>query len=664
MSLGEIRSTVPQFAIKIDGKAIPDQAMQEVLESTVESSLHLPDACTIRVHDVDFKWLDEKLFQEGKEVEIQAGEGRDTLFTIFQGEITTLEMDLAAMGVPTLTVRCLDKAHRLHRGKFRRTFEQVKDSDIVKKIATEMGLQQDVDETAQVRPWVIQNNETNWEFLSMLAERSGCRLYLEGKDKLSFKKVADQASKEVEVEWGKDLRSFRVRVSSSPQVNEVIVRGWDPGSKQPIVGSAKRPAGTVQIQERGEGGKVSSEAFGEAKMVIVDRPIHTQAEADQLAQSTLDEIGGSFVEADGLCYGQAQLRPGQAIKLKNIGNRFSGEYKVTSTNHTYSPAEGFTTQFVVSGKQPQTLLSILSSDSKPDGKASPNAGNIVVAIVTDNLDPEGLGRVKLKYPWLTEDHQSHWARIVAPMAGGGRGFYFLPEIDDEVLVAFEHGDVNKPYVIGALWNGVDKPIETNGKAVASGKVNRRTIKTRIGHTILLDDTGGAGEMSLTTCNGHHLTLNDGGRKIEAKTTLGHNIVLDDGGMMLSVTDMTGANSIVIDSKTGSMNLTCIGDMSLQCLNFSLLAAAAVEVTAGAELGMTVAAAATVTAGAEVAITSGANLGLTAGAAAEITSAAALAMTAGAAMNLASGGATILEAPTTITLVTPTVFSPPPIPLPM
>ncbi len=661
-----LRSTVPQFAVKVDGQPIPDDAFHALLESTVESSLHLPDACTIRIHDADFKWLDEKVFQEGKEVEIQAGEGRDALHTIFEGEITVIELDLAAHGVPTLTVRCLDKAHRLHRGRERRTYEQVKDSDIAQKIASEMGLTADIDETTQVHPWVLQNNQSNWEFLSMLADRSGHRLYLEGKNKLSFKKVADETPKETDLEWGHELRSFRVRVSSSPQVAQVVVRGWDPTTKKPIVGTADKPKGTAQIDERGEGGKVGSQAFGQSKMVIVDRPIHSQAEADTLAQSVIDEIGSSFIEADGLCYGHPELRPGHAIKLKNIGNRFNGKYIVTSTTHTYSPAEGFSTQFVVSGKKASTLLDILSEGrggkSGSNGKASPNAGNIVVAIVTDNTDPEGHGRVKLKYPWLSEDHQSHWARIATPMAGGGRGFHFLPEVNDEVLVAFEHGDVNKPYVIGCLWNGVDSPVEPNSKSVEGGKVNRRTIKTRIGHTILLDDTAGMGEMSMTTCSGHKLKLNDAEQNILVKTKLGHEIKLDDAGQQISIKDLSGANFMTISTADGSITLTCIGNMTLQCgLNFSVMAGAEISMTAGAAMNVTSGLALSLTSGAIMSLNAGAALSAVSAAAATITSAAAIAITAGGALAATGGGTVTLTAPSMV-FATPHIVGPIPTPV--
>ncbi|WP_072622702.1 phage baseplate assembly protein V [Spirulina major] len=109
---------------------------------------------------------------------------------------------------------------------------------------------------------------------------------------------------------------------------------------------------------------------------------------------------------------------------------------------------------------------------------------VTIAVVTNVEDDDNLGRVKVKFPWLTDEDESPWARVVTPMAGGDRGFYFLPEVDDEVLVAFEHGDMAFPYILGSLWNGKDKPPEKND----DGENNKRLIKSRSGHMIIFDDT--------------------------------------------------------------------------------------------------------------------------------------------------------------------------------
>jgi uncharacterized protein involved in type VI secretion and phage assembly len=111
---------------------------------------------------------------------------------------------------------------------------------------------------------------------------------------------------------------------------------------------------------------------------------------------------------------------------------------------------------------------------------------VVIGVVTQNTDDEGLGRVKVRFPWLSQGDESHWARLATPMAGKERGLYFLPEVEDEVLVAFEHGDMRFPYVLGALWNGQQAPPASN----ADGKNNLRLMKSRSGHIIRLNDEAG------------------------------------------------------------------------------------------------------------------------------------------------------------------------------
>ena len=161
---------------------------------------------------------------------------------------------------------------------------------------------------------------------------------------------------------------------------------------------------------------------------------------------------------------------------------------------------------------------LLSADRRD--AASERFYGVVVGVVTNNQDPDGLGRVKVKFPWLSDQDESQWARIAAPMAGKERGMFFLPEVDDEVLVAFEHGDVRFPFVIGALWNGVDKPPADNG----DGKNNLRVIKSRSGHTIKLND--------------------------------------EDGKETIEIIDKSEKNSIVIDTAKNSITITSEKDITL------------------------------------------------------------------------------------------------------
>jgi uncharacterized protein involved in type VI secretion and phage assembly len=177
------------------------------------------------------------------------------------------------------------------------------------------------------------------------------------------------------------------------------------------------------------------------------------------------------------------------------------------------------------------------------------AKGVATALVTQNRDPEGLGRVKLRFPWESEQRESDWARVAVPMAGGDRGMYFLPEVGDEVLVAFERGDMRFPYVIGALWNGQDKPPGSNG----DGKNDIRIIKSRSGHTLTFND-GSQAQVELRMQNGKRLSIDD--QTVILEDGQGSKISIQSSGISI---ETQGSFSL----KANSVNVNVQGTASLQ-----------------------------------------------------------------------------------------------------
>jgi uncharacterized protein involved in type VI secretion and phage assembly len=143
---------------------------------------------------------------------------------------------------------------------------------------------------------------------------------------------------------------------------------------------------------------------------------------------------------------------------------------------------------------------------------------VVVGIVTNNQDPENMHRVKVRFPWLSNDVESNWARVAAPMSGKDRGAYFLPEVDDEVLVAFEHGLVDHPFVVGSLWNGKDGAPESN----ADGENNHRTLRSRSGHVLRFNDKSGNETIEIIDKTGNNKVIIDSAKNtitIEAQSDI-------------------------------------------------------------------------------------------------------------------------------------------------
>lgn len=545
------RELTSQVYIKVNGSHIPTDQIRRVSEVVVEQSLHLPSMFIIRLHDVGddsnpgqtsyFKMLDQNVFKIGLAVEILMGR-EESPTSVIKGEITSVDMDVNLGHPPLLTVRGYDRAHRLHRGRQIKTYQNMSDSDIVHQIASSVGLSAQVESTSPVRDWVLQNNQTNWEFVKELAARNGFEVFVEDRT-LYFRKPKRGQNPAPEQKLWENLLSLRVSTSSAFQANEVIVRAWDPATKKPIVGTASAGELAPQIGDSQTGAQVTSSSFGQSKVYVVNRPVANQTAANNLAKAIYNELDGAFIQAEGVCLGDPDIRPGTTIEMKTIGQRLSGKYYITSATHSVHADEGYTTAFVVSGRQTNSLLELV----QPAAREASAVPSVVVGVVTDNNDPDGgLGRVKVKFPWLDDSSQSWWARIASPMAGPQRGFYFLPEVDDEVLVAFEHGDVTRPYIIGALWNGSDKPPKSNSEVLESSKVKERLIKTRAGHVISLDDSENAEKITLTSKSGHVVTLDD-----------------KQGSESISIVDKTGQNLIKIESSSNSLTIQVDGNVTVQ-----------------------------------------------------------------------------------------------------
>lgn len=190
---------------------------------------------------------------------------------------------------------------------------------------------------------------------------------------------------------------------------------------------------------------------------------------------------------------------------------------------------------------------------------------VVPAVVTELDDPKQIGRIKVQFDWLDDAPETYWARIAAPMAGNGRGAFFMPEIGDEVLLAFDHGSTDFPYVVGFVWSGVDKPPE-------DANHSKRCIRTVLGHELLFDDDSSSSSITLTTQNGYQIKLDDAGNKITLTTPDSVSVELDaatGGGPSISMSLPTG-NSVSLDS-TGLTVTAAVGQVTVNALSVNVTA---------------------------------------------------------------------------------------------
>lgn len=501
--------------VEIDGTALSSDI--EVLLERVEvyDHLHTPDMFTLSFRDTANQVVKQANVQLGSKVKISALPlGGSTPELLISGEVTAFE-GAYANGGTLFVVRGYDGSHRLHFGRVTQSYRNVKDSDIARTVAARNNLEAGkIDETETVHPHVSQVNISDWDFLQGRASEIGYELsVLDGKLNFRLPTPSSEAPDEgdfhstnpLQLVFGSDLLEFRPRVSAAEQVKDVKVRGWDPKAKKAIIGSAAAGASSASLPLTA---KSMAEKFFNRTFTAVNRPLSTQSQCDATATAYADQIGSSAAEAEGIARGNPKLKAGVAVSVGLVADHFTGRYTLTQTRHVFDQ-QGYRTYFTVSGRQNRSLLGLVSAGSNGNwaGGGQPIYG-VVVAIVTNNNDPDMQGRVTLKFPWLSEDYESDWARLTQLGAGPSAGAVFIPEVNDEVLVAFEFGDVRRPYVVGSLYNGQDKPSLGSG-LFNQGKVKRSGFVSRKGHRLVFfDDAGNSGIALISSDSKLRVALNE------------------------------------------------------------------------------------------------------------------------------------------------------------
>jgi phage protein D/phage baseplate assembly protein gpV len=538
-----------KLRVEVDGTPVAEEFDNLLVSAFVDDSTALPDMFSLAYRDPSRRVLAEANIKIGSRVRL-------TVFTddtpggelLFTGEVTALEAEFDPGGTLTV-VRGFDPSHRLCRGRITESYRDTTYSEIATRIARRVGLEiGQVDPHTTVHRHVSQGNVTDWQFLKALAEEIGYEVgCVDGRFVFRAPPRAAAApgtgtlaneDEPLQLVLGTNLLRFRATVTAAEQVKEVRVRGWDVTQKREVVGTA--PARTVAVEVGATPAELASR-FGSPDYVGVDTPYGAQAEVDAAARARAERIASAFCELEGVARGNPKLRAGRAVSLGLVGPPFDGKYTLSTTRHVYDPKDGYVVWFTVSGRQERSLLGLVAGATGNGLGAPAPIHGVVPAVVTDVNDPAKLCRVKVRFPWLSDNYASDWARTVQPSAGRNRGGIFLPEVGDEVLVAFEQGDIRRPYVIGGLYNGVDTPPLGSGVIDGAGQVSRRVFVSKKGHELSFGDDTAKNGISLTSA----------GKGLE--------VVLDEGATEIKV----NSNGTVTIKGTSKVSIESSGQMSLK-----------------------------------------------------------------------------------------------------
>ncbi len=319
--------------IKIDNKSVYNNLKKIKISLSIDA---VNMAKVVFYDNPNNSLKNDKLFDIGKDISIAIGFKKE-IKDIFIGEIIRIDY-IFQNAVTSIELICYDKLFKLSRMRHLRPFVKMKDSDIAKKMASEAGLQCNVETTKKVHEYIFQNNESNLDFLRRRAERLGYELDIED-GKMIFKSARYIKNKKpiVTLVWRKNLIEFKLKLDSSEVVEEVIVTSWNPIKKETIEeinksGNEDKVVSTKKLATK----DVQKKLKNKSKIYKVDIPNLENAEAKEIGKSKLTSSSINFLTARGICKGEPLLKAGSVIEISGIGKKFSGEYYIISCEHIYS----------------------------------------------------------------------------------------------------------------------------------------------------------------------------------------------------------------------------------------------------------------------------------------------------------------------------------------
>lgn len=536
-----------------DGNQI-DKAIQ-ILSISVTYGVNRVPVAVMSLLDGDAAAQDFALsagddFIPGKEIEIKGGYHGNEV-TVFKGVITRHAIKSRGSKSGLLTVVCKDKAVKMTVGRRSAYFHDTTDGDVLSEIISGYGLTAELEDMPITHAGLVQYQATDWDFLISRAEMNGMLVMVSD---ATVKVAAPDTAADpvITLVYGATIIEFEAELDAESQWSAVTAASWDPAGQAPAEAEGADPGLT------GPGNLTSGDL---SDVIGLDSySVHTAAALgdDELTawsdalmvRSHLGRLRGR-IRCQGIAVeqgGSIVPQVGDMIELAGLGERFNGPVFTSGIRHEFTPGNWVTDLEV--GIDPKWF------HSRPDIRAPLAAGmlppieGLHIGIVTALVDPDGENRIRVRLPLIDAAAEGIWARVGTLDAGEERGTFFLPEIDDEVVVGFLSGDPRQPIVLGQL-NSSAKPApeEASDDNHIKAYVSRSKIKLKF------DDEAIA--MTIEMPSGRIITADDDAGIIQMKDADGNMITLDSGG-------------ITIDS-AADITMTASGDINISASNVSVTA---------------------------------------------------------------------------------------------
>jgi uncharacterized protein involved in type VI secretion and phage assembly len=560
-----VPALVEAMEIQVDGADL--SYLDEVAHVSVRKGFDAASHAHIEIDTTHDRTGIAARFVVGASVSIKISTSTtSTPMEVFVGTVLGIGCELN-MGRSQFVVDAYDKSYVLGRSTETATHLRVTYSQIVQKIAQQVGLTSDIQGLPTAEFESVQQFGTPHQFIDRITRSSGCEWFVDGKRLVVRPRTTSGTT--VALTGGVDLMSFSARYSASEEASDLTVRGWDPVSQTEVVGTATAPTATATAPVVAANRK----KIHPKAAVAWPRTPFDQNDATAIATALHQWMDDSSMTGRGQTYANPAIVPGVMLDIDGMGSQWNGKYRVSEVEHSFRPSTSWVTRFTLGAPEPTSLVDLLGAPSVPTSQQF--LGGVTIGVVTNLEDPEGQRRVKLKLPYLSDTQDTGWARVVQLGAGKGRGLWIHPEPGDEVIVAFEQGDARRPIVLGGVWSSKNTSPAT--AVVDNGALSGRSLTSREGHLLHFDDKEKLIEVKHATSNAHVVLDADKGIVVEApdgdleiKNAQGSIKIAKNGDITLT------GNKITIKAKQ---------DVSIEGLNVNTKSQVATKVEAGTTLDL-------------------------------------------------------------------------------
>lgn len=547
--------SVAEFKIMVDGVELPRTV--EVVSVYVSKVVNKISMAKFVIKDGDvadsnFPLSNGSLFIPGKEIVISAG-SPEKQTNVFSGIIIKHSIAIRGNVTAKLVVECKHIAVKATIVKRSNCFHDKTDDAVITEVLKESGFRNtelDIAATSVTYQEMVQYHCTDWDFAVSRAEISG-QIVLTNEDKIVVKAPDFNAGASLSLLYGATIIELDAEIDCRSQYKSVKAKSWDMASQAlaEAVGNEPFLAAFGNLD-----GTTLSDVGGQEEYVLQHAGALNAAEikmwADaQLLKSRMAKIRGR-VKFEGI----ASINPGDMLELYGLGDRFSGNAFVSGVRHDYTASEGWKTQAQF-GNTPDWFIDENDITSAKAGGLLPGTVGLHTGIVTDNEDPDGEFRIRVKMPFINPDDDGVWARVALADAGKDRGMFFRPEITDEVLVGFLYDDPRQPVVLGMLHSSsLPAPLTPSNDNHQKGFTSREKL------ILVFDDDKKS--ICVETPGGNKITLSDDAKGITLEDQNGNKISMDDKGILIHATkklELTAGSELVI----GAPNLKISADAAME-----------------------------------------------------------------------------------------------------